>query len=130
MTAFVVQLEDGQVLAVFTDRANAETCAAARPGRSVCAAPLVTAPLAMTTVHTRWVEVDAHGSVCTDEHDSYSWCPELDTDDTPPVAEIEQYVDRSRRRLLAVGTDPSLLSERLAESLAQTQAVLSSARPA
>jgi hypothetical protein len=119
MTTFVVQHENGQVLAVFTDREIADSYAAARSGRTVCAAPLVAAPLAMVTVHTRWVEIDAHGSVCTDQHDSYNWCPDLDTDEAPPLAEIEQYADGSRCRLLAVGTDPGLLSEKLAESLAQ-----------
>jgi hypothetical protein len=125
MTVFVVQHPDGQVLAVFTDSDAAEAYAAARPGRTVVAAPLVAAPLTMTTVHTRWVEVDALGEVCTDEHDSYSWCPELDPDDIPPVAEIEQYADGRRRRLLAVGTDESLMAERLAESLREARPVAS-----
>lgn len=122
MTSFVVQHPDGQVLAVFIDRDTADAYAAARRGRTVVAAPLVAAPLTMTTVHTRWVEVDAQGAVCTDEHDSYCWCPELDADDAPPVAEIEQYNDGPRRRLLAVGTDAALLTERLAASLSESTA--------
>ena len=129
MSAFVVQRPDGQVLAVFTDRDTADGYAAARPGRTVVAVPLVATPLTMTTVHTRWVEVDAQGDVCTDARDSYSWCPELDADDeAPPVAEIEQYSDGARRRLLAVGTDAGLLAERLAESLSDARTVLSQTR--
>jgi hypothetical protein len=118
MTSFVVQSPDGQVLAVFTDRHTADGYAAARPGRTVVRAPFVAAPLTMTTVHTRWVEVDAHGAVCTDQHDTYRWCPDLDPDDVPPVAEIEEYTDGRRRRLLAVGTDAALLAERLTATLA------------
>ena len=116
-----MQGQDGQVLAVFTDRDAADGYAAARRGRTVSTAPLVAVPLTMTTVHTRWVEVDAEGAVCTDEHDSYSWCPELDSDDgAPPAAEIEEYSDGLRRRLLAVGTDDVLLAERLRDTLTRT----------
>ena len=128
MTAFVVQRPDGQVLAIFTDQDAAVGYAAARPGRTVVAAPLVAAPLTMTTVHTRWVEVDAQGAVCTDEHDSYCWCPELDADEPPPVAEIEQYSDGPRRRLLGVGTDAALLDERLSASLSTARIGLSQTR--
>ena len=133
MTSFVVQGPDGQVVAVFTDRAAADLYAAARPGRTVVGAPLVSAPLTMTRVHTRWVEVGASGAVCTDDHDSYSWCAELDGDDgAPPLAEVEQYNDGPRRRLLGVGTDPALLAARLTESLldvtSPTRIVLSSTR--
>jgi hypothetical protein len=129
MTGFVVQRPDGHVLAVFTDRLAADAYAAARPGRTVTTAPLVAEPLTMTTVHTRWVEVDARGEVRTDEQDSYQWCPELDTDDdSPPVAEIEQYSDGPRRRLLAVGTDAGLLAERLAEALDVARTALSQTR--
>lgn len=118
MTTFVVQGPDRQVVAVFTDQATADLYASARPGRTVVAAPMVSAPLSMTRVHTRWVEVDASGAVCTDDHDSYSWCPELDSEDgAPPLAEVEQYNDGPRRRLLGVGTDPALLAARLSESL-------------
>ncbi|MFN2540367.1 MAG: hypothetical protein ABR549_19735 [Mycobacteriales bacterium] len=128
MSSFVVQQPDGQVLAVFAERDDADRYACARPGRTVAAAPFVAEPLAMTTVHTRWVEVDATGAVCNDEHDSYQWCPELDAEDPPPVAEIEQYSDGRRRRVLAVGTDGGLLAERLAEALSLARTTFSQTR--
>jgi hypothetical protein len=128
MSSFVVERPDGQVLAVFTDQVAADRYAAGRPGRTVVAAPLVATPLTMTTVHTRWVEVDAQGAVRTDEHDSYRWCPELDGDEVPPAAEIEQYSDGPRRRLLGVGTDAALLAQRLSETLSDARIALSQTR--
>ncbi len=126
MSGFVVQRPDGQVLAVFTDRRSADLYATARPDRTVSAAPLVTTPLTMTVVHTRWVEVDADGAVCKDDRDSYRWCSELDGDEgAPPLAEVEQYFDGARRRLLGVGTDAALLASRLNECLHTENSILS-----
>lgn len=118
MTGFVVQSPGGQVLAVFTDQPTAETYAAARLGRTVAPTPLITTALTMTMVHTRWLAVDADGAICTDDHDSYGWCAEVDGEEgTPPLAEVEEYADGPRRRILGVGTDADLLADRLLGAL-------------
>lgn len=120
--AHVVQAADGEVLAVFSDAAAAHAYAAGRPGRRVSSPPLVNGSITTTTVHTRWVEIDADGEVRTDR-DSYTWCAELDLDDgAPPTAEIEYYRDGPRRRLLCVGTDLDLIDARVREALAKAAA--------
>jgi hypothetical protein len=116
-TCFVVQGVDGEVLGAFVDRQGAEAYAAARSGRRVRPVPLVEGTPDATTVHTRWVQVEADGSVRS-QRDSYAWYAALDQrDGLPPTADIEEYSDGPCRRLLCVGTDAGLLNVRLDEAL-------------
>lgn len=115
---FVVQGHDHAVLAVFADELMADRYASARHGRTVTRVPFVRGHIATTTVHTRWVEVEADGLITADHRDSYEWCPELDrNEETPPAAEIEHYSDGARLRLLGLGTDPVLIEIQLKASM-------------
>lgn len=117
---FLVQDPEERVLAVFTEEAGARGYAAARAGRTVTTAPIVQGTVVMTTVHTRWVEVDVQGVIRAHEHETYGWCPELDgPEGPPPVAEVEHYLEGTSHRLLGVGTDLTSLDEQLRQSLAE-----------
>ena len=106
--AFVVQDASGTVLAVFDNEDVARRYADAGGPRTVVAAPVIS-ETTLQTVHTRWLLIDPDGKIQSDVRDSYQWCAELDGDDVPPQADVEQYVSPSGMRLLGIGTDAGLI---------------------